>query len=132
LLSPGGYIAIGTPNAAKLDLTRPRLSNYYNPVHVPYHLHIYTPESLESLGSRQGWEPVEFFDRPYSDTRWPSLNTRAWNEYQRHFDGTLDVVFEPINPGKVLTSYRFLFYAIFGYWLSFHTEMTLIFRKTRV
>ena len=50
LLKPNGYILIGTPNAANLDLTQPNLSDFYNCVHVPYHFHIYTPEVLEYLG----------------------------------------------------------------------------------
>jgi SAM-dependent methyltransferase len=129
LLSPGGYILIGTPNAANIDLNHPDLSDYYNEVHVPYHLHLYTRQSLELLGCRQGWEPVDFFDRLYSDTFWFGLNTRAWNQYQRLVDRSIDVVSEPIQPWKALTSYKFLFYAIFGYWLSFRTGMAVMFRK---
>ncbi len=132
LLAPGGYILIGTPNAANIDLTQPSVSDYYNAVHLPYHLHIYTPESLESLGRHQGWEPVDFFDKPYYDTRWFSLNARAWNEYQRLFDGTLNVIFEPIKLWKALTSYKYLFYAMFGYWLSYRTGMSVMFHKTGV
>ena len=131
-LAPGGHILIGTPNAANIDLTQPSVSDYYNEVHVPYHLALYTRESLESLGRRQGWQPVDFFDRPYHDTPWFVVNTRAWNEYQCLFDGTIDVVYESIKPGKALTSYRFMFYAIFGYWLSFQTGMAMMFHKTRV
>jgi 2-polyprenyl-3-methyl-5-hydroxy-6-metoxy-1,4-benzoquinol methylase len=63
LLAPGGYILIGTPNTANIDLTRPNVSDFYNQVHVPYHLHLYTHESLELLGCRQGWKAVDFFDR---------------------------------------------------------------------
>jgi len=129
LLAPGGYIFIGTPNAAKIDLNRPNISDYYNPVHVPYHLHIYTRESLESLALCQGWKPVDFCDRAFSDTPWLCLNTRAWNQYQRLLDGTLNVIFEPLKPWQALTSFQFFFYAIFGYFLSLHTEMTIVFRK---
>ncbi|GAB1544269.1 hypothetical protein NUACC21_69450 [Scytonema sp. NUACC21] len=129
LLAPGGYIFIGTPNAAKIDLTQPNLSDYYNSVHVPYHLHIYTRETLESLGGCQGWEAIEFIDRAFHDTPWFGLNTRAWNQYQRLFDSTLDVIYESLNLRRAFTSYKFLFYAIFGYWLSFQTEMTIVFRK---
>jgi SAM-dependent methyltransferase len=129
LLAPGGYILIGTPNAANIDLTRPDISDHYNPIHAPYHLHLYTPKTLESLGSRQGWEAVEFFDRAYYDIPFV-LNTRAWNEYQRLLDGTLNVILEPIKIWKALTSYKYLFYAIFGYWLSFKTDMALMFRKS--
>lgn len=129
LLSPGGYVLIGTPNAAKIDLAQPSLSDYYNPVHAPYHIHIYTQESLEFLGRKQGWEPVDFFGRPYHDTLWFGLNSRAWNEYQRLCDGTLDVVYESIKTKEALTSLKFIFYALFGYWLSFRTEMAVMFHK---
>ena len=129
-LAPGGYILIGTPNAANIDLTQPSVSDYYNEVHVPYHLHLYTRESLEPLGRRQGWQPVDFFDRPYHDTPWFVVNTRAWNEYQCLFDGTIDVVYESIKPWKALTSYRFMFHAIFGYFFSFQTGMAIMFHKT--
>jgi SAM-dependent methyltransferase len=132
LLAPGGHILIGTPNAANIDLNQPSVSDYYNEVHVPYHLHLYTRSSLESLGRRQGWKPVDFFDRPYHDTPWFSVNTRAWNQYQRLFDGSINVVYEAIKPWKALTSYSYMFYAIFGYWLSFRTGMSVMFHKTGV
>jgi|SRR6476661_4081583 len=132
LLAPGGYILLGTPNAANIDLTQSSVSDYYNAVHVPYHLHVYTRESLESLGRRQGWEPVDFFDKPYYDTRWFGLNARAWNKYQSLFDGTINVIFEPIQLWKALSCYKFWFYAIFGYWLSLRTGMAVMFHKTGV
>ncbi|HAJ64181.1 MAG TPA: methyltransferase type 12 [Cyanobacteria bacterium UBA8543] len=132
LLAPGGYILIGTPNAANIDLNRPNVSDFYNEVHVPYHLHLYTRESLELLGRRQGWEAADYFDRPYHDTPWFSVNTRAWNQYQRLFDGPIDVLYEAIAPWKALTCYKYLFYALFGYWLSFRTGMAIMFHKTGV
>jgi SAM-dependent methyltransferase len=132
LLAPGGYILLGTPNAANIDLTQSSVSDYYNAVHVPYHLHVYTRESLESLGRCQGWKPVDFFDKPYYDTRWFGLNARAWNKYQRLFDGTINVIFEPLKLWKALSCYKFWFYAIFGYWLSLRTGMGVMFHKTGV
>jgi SAM-dependent methyltransferase len=132
LLAPGGYILIGTPNAANLNLNQSSVSDFYNEVHVPYHLHLYTRKTLESLGRRQGWKPVDFFDRPYHDTPWFSVNTRAWNQYQRLFDGTINAVYEPMKPWKALSSYKYLFYAMFGYWLSFRTGMSVMFHKTGV
>lgn len=130
LLSPGGYILLGTPNAANLDLNRPDLSDHYHFVHVPYHLHMYTRETLESLGRSQGWEPVHFFDRRYDDTRWFGFNPRAVHAYADLLDGSLDVLFEPLKLGKAFTSYKFLFYATFGYWLSFRSGMSIMFRKS--
>lgn len=130
LLAPGGYILIGTPNAAHINLRQPHLSDFYNEVHVPYHLHIYTRESLKSLGCYQGWDCVDFFNKPYHDTLWPGLNARAWNEYQRLLDGTLDALYKSVKLSKALTSYRFIFYAALGYWLSLRTGMAMMFRKS--
>ena len=129
LLSPGGYILIGTPDAANIDLNRPDLPDHYNFVHVPCHLHIYTRETLESLGLSQGWKPVDFFDRAYDDTPWFGFNVRTWNAYTSLLDGSVDSVFEPLKLGKALTSPKFLFYATFGYWLSFRSRMSIVFRK---
>jgi 2-polyprenyl-3-methyl-5-hydroxy-6-metoxy-1,4-benzoquinol methylase len=129
LLGPRGYIFIGTPNTAKIDLNRPNISDYYNPIHVPYHLHTYTRESLDSLALRQGWKPVEFCHCAFSAIRWLCLNTRTWNQYQRLLDGTLNVIFGAIKPWQTLTSFQFLFYAFFDYLLSLHTEMTIVSRK---
>lgn len=130
LLSPGGYILIGTPNAANLDLNRPDLSDHYHFVHVPYHLHLYTRETLEFLGRSQGWEPVDFFERRYDDTPWFGFNPRAIHAYTSLLDGSLDVLFEPFKYGKALASNKFLLYAIFGYWLSFYSGMAIMFRKS--
>ncbi len=130
LLSEEGYVMIGTPNAANIDLNQPDLSDFYNSVHVPYHLHIFTLESLMSLVKEFGWELVNFSDRPFSDTQWPGLNTRTWNHYQRLCDGTLNTIFEPIKIGKALRSYQWFFYVIAGYYLSYHTEMTLLLKKS--
>jgi SAM-dependent methyltransferase len=128
LLAPGGYILIATSNADNIDLSKPYLAEYYNEVHVPYHLCIYTPEALEKLGNDQKWQMVEFFDRPFHDLM-IGMNSRAWNQYIRLFDGSLDVIYEPIKVWKAITSVKFWFYAIFGYWLSFRTNMTMMLRK---
>ncbi|NEQ49342.1 MAG: class I SAM-dependent methyltransferase [Leptolyngbya sp. SIO3F4] len=128
LVAPGGYILIGTPNADNIDLSRPELAEYYNEVHVPYHLHMYNRETLESLGIQQNWQPVEFFKRPFHDLL-IGMNSRAWNQYVRLFDGSLDVIYGPSQPWKAMTSIKFWFYALFGYWLSFQTNMAVMFHK---
>ena len=128
-LAPGGYILAGTPNADKLDLARPDL--FRNEVHAPYHLHIYTREALEDMGRQRGWTPVEFFDRSYHDRPWFGMNTRAAKQYQNLIDGTFDAFFDPLNLWKALTSPRFFFYGVFGYWLSFRSDMSIMFCKGR-
>jgi SAM-dependent methyltransferase len=128
LLAPGGYILIGTPNASRIDLTKSHLPEYYNEVHLPYHLCMYTPESLEKLGNVQKWHMVDFFERPFHDLVL-GVNSRSWNQYVRRLDGCVDVIYEPVNIWKAITSWRVLFYSIFGYWLSFRTNMSIMFYK---
>ena len=100
---------------------------FWNEVHVPYHLHIYTRRTLEDMGRRLGWLPVRFFDRAYHDRPWLGLNNRAAKQYQRLVGGSLDAVLEPVKPLTALTSPGFLFYACFGYWLSFRSDMAVVF-----
>lgn len=130
LLSPGGRILIGTPNAANIDLNRPNIPDSYHEVHIPYHLHIYTRESLESLGRNLAWKPIDFFDRRYDDTPWFGFNAKTTNVYTDLMDGSMDSMFEPLKLGTALTSPKFLFNAAFGYWLSFHTGMGIMFHKS--
>lgn len=129
MLAPGGYVLIGTPDAANIDIHRPDVADHCYYVHVPYHLHLYTRETLESLGRSQGWEPVDFFDRKYDDTPWFSLNNRAVHAYMQAFDGSLDVLAEPLRLGKAFASLPFLFWSMFGYWFSLHAGMGVMFRK---
>lgn len=126
-LRPGGHILVGTPNADSIDLQR--TEEFWNEIHAPYHLHIYTREAVESMGRQIGWTPVGFFDRPYSDRPWFGLNTRAAKVYQRLVGGTMDAVLEPLRLWTALSSPKFLYYALFGYWLSFHSDMAVMFRK---
>lgn len=128
-LRDGGFILIGTPNAANIDLSRP--STFLNEVHVPYHLHIYTRDVVEAMGKRRGWVPVGFFDRSYHDRPWFGLNSRAAKQYQRLVGGTMDAVLSPVKPWKALASPRFVFLAICGYWFSHKSDMTIVFRKPR-
>ncbi|MEL6351079.1 MAG: class I SAM-dependent methyltransferase [Cyanobacteria bacterium J06627_28] len=129
LTAPGGYILIGTPNASSIKLDRPDIPDYEYLVHAPYHLHIYTREGVESLGRAQGWQVVGFFDRKYDDTLWPCLNNKAVNAYLTAFDGSFDVLAEPINLLAALKSPRFILWSLFGYWFSLRAGMGVMFRK---
>lgn len=126
-LASGGHVLIGTPNADRLDLSRP--SVFKNEVHAPYHLHIYTREALEQMGRKYGWTPVSFYNRSYHDRPWFGMNTRAAKVYQDLIDGTFDAFFDPFDAARALTSPRFWWYAIFGYWLSYRSDMSIMFRK---
>ncbi len=126
-LSSGGHILVGTPNADRIDLTRPQ--TFKNEVHAPYHLHIYTRDAVEEMGRRLGWRTVDFFDRSYHDRPWFGMNTRAAKHYQDLVDGSFDAFFEPLRIRRALASPGFIFYAVFGYWLSYKSDMSIMFRK---
>jgi SAM-dependent methyltransferase len=128
LVAPGGLVLVGTPNADQLDLARG--TYFINELHAPYHLHIYTRETTEKLAAKFGWQPAGFFDRSYFEVRSFGMNGRAGKVYQRLLDGTMDAALEPPRVLRALCSPTFVFYALFGYWLSDHSDMTVIFRKS--
>lgn len=127
LLAVGGHILVGTPNAQKVDLSRPDV--FRNELHAPYHLHIYTRSGVERMGQTLGWHAVKFYDRSYHDRPWFALNTRAAKTYQSLKDGSFDAFFEPFDIRTALGSPSFWFHAVFGYWLSYRSDMSLMFRK---
>ena len=130
MLRPNGFITIGTPNAASIDLEQKHIPDYFNSLHAPYHLHIYTPEALERLCAKVNWKLYKFYDRSIEDTAVPFFNTRTWNTYTKVIgDNTFDSIYEDFNYRKAVTSFKFLFDAFFGYWLSHKTNMALVFRK---
>jgi hypothetical protein len=126
-VTPGGYILVGTPNAAELVL-EPYQRNWMH-LHPPYHLHIYTSEALAGLGREIGWEVVDSFNRSYFDTRAPGLNMRAIDRYMRFGDGTLDALQERVPIERLRRSLWFMFLAHFGYWWRRGGDATLMFRK---
>lgn len=127
LLAPGGHILVGTPNAGQIDPTKP--GTFPNELHAPYHLHIYTRAALESMGRNQGWRQTAFYDRSYHDRPWFGMNTRAAKYYQSMKDGSFDVFFQPFDLKAALLSPTWCFYAVFGYWLSYKSDMSIMFRK---
>ena len=126
-LRPGGHILIGTPNADDIKLKRHR--DYWNQLHPPYHLHIYNRKTLEALGAELAWESVQFYDRPFFDTKAFMLNSRALVSYQRFTDGTADALSDHVRRRRLLLSPSFMFFAKFGYWFSPKADMAVMFRK---
>lgn len=127
VLSPGGMIMIGTPEAGGISLAHPM--KYWMQLHPPYHLHIYTREALEQLGRDRGWTVEHVYDRPYYDTKTPGLNARAVDKYKWFHDGTLDAFQEPVAEERLRGSIRFMFLRRFGYWFKRKGEVALVYRK---
>ncbi len=127
LLAPGGYILVGTPNADAIDPALPK--KFPNELHAPYHLHIYPRDILEKMGRDRQWRTAAFYDRSYHDRPWFGMNTRAAKWYQSMKDGSFDVFFQPFDLRSALLSPRWCFYAVLGYWLSYRSDMSILFQK---
>jgi len=112
------FIFWSAPNAANIDLTQPSLSITRCMFPITFISTLANPLNLWAVAKVEAcrflWPTISH----YLGSVW-TLDT--WNEYQRLLDGTINVVLEPIKPWKALTSYRFMFYAIFGYLV---TELT--------
>jgi 2-polyprenyl-3-methyl-5-hydroxy-6-metoxy-1,4-benzoquinol methylase len=128
LLAPGGYLLVGTPNADRIDIRKPDI--FRNELHAPYHLHIYPRDAVERMGRSHGWVAVSFYDRSYHDRPWFGMNTRAAKHYQSMKDGSFDVFFERFDLAAALANPRWWYYAVFGYSLSYKSDLSIMFRKS--
>jgi len=125
LASPGGRIAIGTPNAEGINLKR--AEKYVHPLHQPYHRHIFSLPALRQAGEDLGWTLEKCYAAPY--TNMPQLNLPFLHYYMRCFDGTMDVLFErPWKSRRLWLSPETLFWFLFGYFLCDHADIVAIFR----
>jgi len=55
-LVPGGILALETPNLDSLDARRHR-ARWWGGYHFPRHWHLFTPETIQALLRRHGFEP---------------------------------------------------------------------------
>jgi SAM-dependent methyltransferase len=126
LSRPGAWIAIGTPDAAGIDLARAGAA--VHALHQPYHRHILALPALLDAGRRIGWGVERTYRTPY--TNMPVLSLPLLHYYMRCFDGTINVLFErPMNSMRLWLSPETVFYLIFGYWLCDGADIVAIFRK---
>ncbi len=128
LTHPGSVIALGTPNADNIDLTRSEA--FVHALHAPYHRHILSKDALLSAGKRVGWNLVRFYPTMYSNTRVPFLNERFVLYYTSITDGTLDSIFEPVRAAALMVRAPLtLFWGLFGSFFSRGTDVTAVFRR---
>ncbi|HEX4339622.1 MAG TPA: class I SAM-dependent methyltransferase [Polyangiaceae bacterium] len=128
LTRPGAVVALGTPSAGAIDLARPE--EFVHTIHAPYHRHILSKDALVSAGSRQGWTLSRYYPTMYSNTHVPFLNEAFYYYYTRITDGTLDALMEPVRVGALLLRAPMtLFWGLFGYFFSRHTDVMAIFKR---
>jgi SAM-dependent methyltransferase len=128
LVRPKGIIAVGTPNAAAIDLQRPEA--FVHTIHAPYHRHILSHDALIDAGKRHGFALDAYYSTMYSNTRVPFLNEAFYFYYTRITDGTLDALMEPVRVGSLLLRLPVtLFWGLFGSLFSRHTDVMAVFRR---
>ncbi|MGB3655045.1 MAG: hypothetical protein WBA41_28105 [Rivularia sp. (in: cyanobacteria)] len=57
------------------------------------------------------------------------MSNIIFKKTKREPDAEGATIHEPIDLRKAVTYYKVMFYAFFGYWLSYHTEMSMMFRQ---
>jgi SAM-dependent methyltransferase len=131
IAKPGGVIAIGTPNAEAIDLTR--AEHYRHALHLPYHRHILSKAALLEIGSAQGLLFERYYPTQYANTRWPFLNSRFYRFFMQRLDDTLDCLLDPPVLGPIFARLpQALFWGLFGSLLAEETDIMIVFRRSLV
>jgi len=129
LTTDTGLIALGTPNAAAIDLKRAK--DFVHAIHAPYHRHILSADALKQVGEQHGWRLQEFYPTMYTNTSVPFLNERFYLYYTTVTDGTLDSLMEPVRAGSLLLrAPETLFWGFFGTFFSRNTDVMAMFRRS--
>jgi 2-polyprenyl-3-methyl-5-hydroxy-6-metoxy-1,4-benzoquinol methylase len=123
---PGGVLAIGTPNAEAVDLSR--ADDFRHTLHQPYHLHILSKRALLEVAHGLGFTLLRYYKRQYSNTPWPALNQAFALYYARCFDDTIDLAFDGPRFSPRLLLPQAIFWACFGYFFSVETDVMAVFR----
>ncbi|MCB9561966.1 MAG: methyltransferase domain-containing protein [Kofleriaceae bacterium] len=126
LCRPGGLIAIGTPDAAAIDLAD--VDRHRHSLHQPYHRHVLAHPALIAAARARGWRLVAHHRRPYTNTPVPTLNQPYLLRYLRAFDDTVDVAYDPPRVSWRMFTPGALFDAVFGGLRCPPTEGLAIFR----
>lgn len=127
LARPGGVIAIGTPDAERIDLGRAR--DFIHTLHAPYHRHIFSRRALELATTARGWTLETSYSTMYTNTGVPFLNEAFYRFYAGLFDDTLDALFGPVDVRALLRQLpRALGIGLFGALASRKTDPMYVFR----
>jgi SAM-dependent methyltransferase len=128
LTAPGGIIAIGTPNAAAINLQEPEPT--IHALHLPYHRNILSKQALLEVGNQRSWQLHSYHSTEYANTRFPFLNTRFCCFYMRLLDNSIDSLFEPPQLLPMLLRLPLtLFWGLCGSFIAPDTDVMAVFRK---
>ena len=125
----GGALAIGTPNADRIDLQDPLAP--MDALHMPYHRHLYSQRELEHAMSADGWQLTLSRRASYFDTRFPFVNSAFLVRLFRSGGGVMDAGFDPIGPIHMLRHPSLIFWGLLGSWFPRDTDMVVIARAPK-
>lgn len=126
LAHPSAVIAVGTPDAAKLELSRPE--QFVHELHAPYHRHILSKQALLAAGARRGWRLERFYSTMYANTPFPFLNEAFGNYYMRVAGNDLDHLVAPVRVSAIFWRPAAVFWGLFGSFFSPRTNVMAVFR----
>lgn len=125
---PGAMLAVGTPDAARIDLNR--APEFIHALHMPYHRHILSQQALTQLATESGFRSERVYRSMYTNTFVPGFNEAFYRHYARTLDNTLDAIVGPLVLRPLLSQLpRTLWLAFFGGFFSRGTDPTVIFRR---
>jgi 2-polyprenyl-3-methyl-5-hydroxy-6-metoxy-1,4-benzoquinol methylase len=125
LVTPGGVVALGTPNAEAIQLDR-----HVHALHVPYHRHILSKRALLSAGIERGWRVERYYPTQYANTLVPFLNSRFYLYYMSICDDSVDSLMEAPRVAPLLARLPWtLFWGLFGFFFAEETDVMVIFRR---
>jgi 2-polyprenyl-3-methyl-5-hydroxy-6-metoxy-1,4-benzoquinol methylase len=101
-LSPGGVVAIETPNLDSLD-RRLFADRYWGGYHIPRHWHLFTEATLSQLLTNAGLEPIETLYQT-GHSFW-MYSMHHWLRYSGHPYPRLARVFDPFSNVVPLTAF---------------------------
>lgn len=128
LTNPGGIVAIGTPNAEALDLSR--VDEYRHALHLPYHRHILSKRAVLSSCARRGLHLRLYFPTQYANTRIPFLNSPFYRFFMKKMDDSLDCLFDPPRLAPIFAELpRALCLGLAGSYFAEETDVMFLFEK---
>jgi 2-polyprenyl-3-methyl-5-hydroxy-6-metoxy-1,4-benzoquinol methylase len=122
---PSGHLAIGTPNADRIDLCDPLDLGY---LHQPYHRHIPSAAELQRMASEGAWQVIEYREDSQTDTRLPFINSAFLMRYMISSGGFLDIGFDPLSSqlSHFLAHPSLIFWSLFGSFFSRKTDLMIV------
>ncbi len=127
-LKEDGLLYLGTPLANRIPLKHHQ--RHAMSLHQPYHRHIFSLKALLQFTRDHGLRVTGLSQRHCTDTLMPTVNTRFFQEYIQARGNVVDAGFEAPPQDLWKRHPRLLFYAFFGYFLSYRSELSGYFRKS--